>query len=229
VVPNDSTKLARICGMEREEFSQVWETVKLRFVYAESKNHMVQCRLAEQREKAILLWCTRRNNGKRGGRPPGGESANNGKNKEPHGSVLLNLNGNLNGTMLEDGGRRKEEVKEKKDECVEFGVDESLEVEIPSSLDIDSFREAWREWIEYKQGSKHAWKAPQGIKAQLTRLTRYDTEQVVCGIYNSISRGWQGIVVDDAVRGKSNGQSNQHDPRGNLALLERMTGCTHDE
>lgn len=141
----------------------------------------VNQRVEDEYAKAKKRRDSRIKNGQKGGRPCKTET-------KPTGSSSVKLK-KPNG-KVEVGSRKIN--KDKK--CL--SIPDALSCDIPQQLDTAEFRDAWAQWVSYKQTQSHAWKEIRGPKSQLTRLTKHDVNAVVAGIYEAISREWEGIFPE---------------------------------
>lgn len=202
-IPNRADKLARICGMDKADFDDVWESLKDRFDDVKGKNLKVQSRLSIQRKKDTETWLKRRAGGSKGGRPKIRDDESREKRK-PQGLGQGKPQGSKNKTSTEEGIGNREKRIEGENESI--SIDECLAVEVPRELNVSEFREAWKSWVEYKQESPHAWTDLRGVRAQLTRLAKHDREAAIAGIWNAISERWQGIFPEK-ITARANGSA----------------------
>ncbi len=63
---------------------------------------------------------------------------------------------------------------------------------IPDSLNTNSFKKTWQEWLHYRKEKKHSLTAST-IKLQLKKLSQYGEQIAIKMINNSITNGWLGL------------------------------------
>jgi uncharacterized protein YdaU (DUF1376 family) len=192
-IPSDKRKLARITGMEREEFTDVWESISSRFDDVEGENLKVQERLAEQRLKSIATWTARREGGKKGGRPKSKDRDLQEK-KKPKGLG----EGSQNKTSTEEGRGKKEGTKKEK---------EATEIDdwnFPAGFDTPGVREA----LDGPDGfvaMRDRIKKPVRSKRSTSKTFKHfdSVEHLIYAIDQCTANQWQGIKPD--YRPPSNG------------------------
>lgn len=89
---------------------------------------------------------------------------------------------------------KKRTREEKRRENSKSGVPD-LDNALPQSLDCDSFRSAWADWLAYRQSLKPALK-PQSIHQQLDRLAEHGPDVACATIRASIANGWKGLFPE---------------------------------
>lgn len=65
-------------------------------------------------------------------------------------------------------------------------------IEIPDSLDTDSFKSAWADWLAYRR-ERRLTTTERTVKAQLANLAAWGETAAVEAIRDSIANGWQGL------------------------------------
>ncbi|HEV7299226.1 MAG TPA: helix-turn-helix domain-containing protein [Tepidisphaeraceae bacterium] len=76
---------------------------------------------------------------------------------------------------------------------------------IPAVLDTSEFRQAWGEWIEYRQQMKKPL-GPMSAEKQLKKLAGWGPQRAVDAIETSIANTWQGIFEPRTNHGSNNGR-----------------------
>lgn len=78
---------------------------------------------------------------------------------------------------------------------------------IPVELDTDEFREAWREWCEYRLSGKKPM-TEHGCKAAIPRLLSMGVERACKALRYSRAQGYQGIFEERGADGGTSGRGN---------------------
>ena len=102
---------------------------------------------------------------------------------------------------------------------VKVKVKEKVKVmDLPAVLDNPEFREALSQWLDYHKPYK-----PAGLKALITRAETRASESglpaLLMAFTKAMSNGWTGWDQESSF---TDNNKADHDPRGNLALLESM-------
>lgn len=102
----------------------------------------------------------------------------------------------------------------------------SLPLSLPKSLENESFRTAFEEWLAYKRDDGQTYK-PRGLKAMISlaerRVREHGVDAVVGAIEKAIAGGWEGWDHDSSypkVNGRPGGS--RADPRGTLAMVGEL-------
>ena len=164
-----SRKWQQLCGVTKEEAGM--ESALYRFV----GNDLVVNFYPAEQHAAVNA---KRENGKKGGRPPKVKTSEPLKDKEdkPHGYPNGNHVGNLEITLKERKGKERK------------GKEESLTLPFESQ----EFKMSWEEWLLYlKQKRKKPTEITKTKQLNiLSKLTEFDA---IMTINKSITNGWQGI------------------------------------
>ena len=75
-------------------------------------------------------------------------------------------------------------------------------VEIPESLQTDSFKTAWTEFEEYRKENRLKPYKPRGQKQLFKKLAEWGEPRAVAAIYYSMSQNYQGIYEEKGGNGK---------------------------
>ena len=78
--------------------------------------------------------------------------------------------------------------------------------EIPESLDTPEFREAWKEWIDYRR-ERRPKVTPIAARRLLARLSAWGTERAIKAIRFSIASSWQGVCEEKENHARTNSKS----------------------
>ncbi len=70
------------------------------------------------------------------------------------------------------------------------------EFPIPVGLDTPEFREAWREWCEFRRHTKRKPISEPAARLQMPDLERAGPAAAVEAIHKAIKKDWQGLVLD---------------------------------
>lgn len=160
-VPCSVEKLARICGVDRSEFPQIWEAIGDRFEDEEDDNLevmvKVQSRLKEQRAKDIEVWQARKAGGKLGGRPKrkGGESR---EKRKPRGLGGGSLEETSRVPSTEKGKGKREESLNNKD----VSISDSDDWVFPDGWDTPELRSSLDDWAAMRKRIKKPVKSLEG-------------------------------------------------------------------
>jgi hypothetical protein len=87
---------------------------------------------------------------------------------------------------------------------------------IPESLRTPESLAAIVEWLEYKRVSGHGYKRASFFAKKLAEFST--PESLISAVNHSIGNNYQGLFAP------RNGRQSDDDPRGNLALAQRMLG-----
>lgn len=94
-------------------------------------------------------------------------------------------------------GARVTKSKSKSKSISSEGIPSSdISFALPQSLDCDSFKSAWADWLAYRQSLKPALK-PQSIRQQLDRLAEFGHDAACAAIKASIANGWKGLFPEN--------------------------------
>ena len=193
-VPNDHSRLARICCVSEREFKRIWSTLRPKFETL-SRGKLVNRRLAveyerqtKKREQATAAAQTRWGKGS--------------KISESDADALQ-----TDMRMASDPDPEPDTRDKNKREA---------SPPLPPGLNVA----AWEDWLAYRRESRWKKWVPRTVKARTEMLAEYTYDEQSTIIDHSINNGYKGLFPDSALGG-SNGRRERLGP---AERIEKATG-----
>jgi uncharacterized protein YdaU (DUF1376 family) len=221
-VPNDATKIARIAGALPSEVADAWPAVAGKFCET-SAGKLQNARLEDERAKLLARIEARSSAGKAGAEArwsngkrtadamanalPKRKRAHSGRNGKTMPRAFDSDLDSKSGSKTESGSKRR------------------VEASLPDDLRTPALLAVVDDWLSYKRERGEAYK-PTGLKNYYGHLANavatHGEATIIARLRKAMASGWVGWDHADASSTRGSPGRTADDPRGNLALRERL-------